>query len=110
MYRSLEPDAIVTFKSGHQAMVELDGPQHFRSISFGGPPTDFHDQVCRDLAKNHWAFKSSMSILRVSYKEYNNIEKWLERFIHEVEAKGWKQNLLVSNAELYNQLKKDGPR
>ena len=101
--RRLTPDGILTFHTtGRRAMIELDGPQHFESVGHFGPQmSDHEDQVRRDCIKNKWAFDQGYSILRVSYQEYKDLDKWLQRFVVEAEHR---QTLMVSNPALYNRL------
>ena len=86
-------------------MIELDGPQHFGPVTWI-PNHDYRDQVCRDLAKNRTARDQGYSILRVSYEEYHEIDRWHEQFIQEVLSVGTNgQVFMASNAELYNSIK-----
>lgn len=82
--------------------------QHFGVVNWFGQPSDFRDQVERDLAKNRWARDRGASLLRISYAEYDRVEEELEGFFRELERNGYKQTFKATNAELYNQLKRDG--
>jgi hypothetical protein len=106
--RQLFPDALVTLTNGHQVLIECDGPQHFGSVNWFGEPSDFRDQIERDLAKNRYAMDRGMSLLRISYAEYNRVEQELDDFFRELERNEYQQTFKATNAELYNQLKRDG--
>jgi predicted adenine nucleotide alpha hydrolase (AANH) superfamily ATPase len=83
-------------------MLEVDGPQHFERVFWYDPNgSDLKDQICRDLAKNRFAADNGMSLLRVSYKEYNDLEKWVNMFLEKCNnADG--QVMIPSNPALYN--------
>jgi hypothetical protein len=96
---------IITLSNNFELMVELDGEQHFKSVNyFGVNPTDFKDQVCRDLCKNNYARENNMSLLRISYLEYNNIEYFLNRTIDKILLEN-KNVYECSNPKLYNDLR-----
>ena len=98
-------DQRVVLTTGQICMIELDGPQHFGPVTWI-PNHDWRDQVCRDLAKNRAARDQGYSILRISYEEYQEIDRWVEQFIQVVLAAGTKgQVFMASNVELYNSIK-----
>ena len=101
--RRLEPDGVLEFQNGRKAMIELDGPQHFESVGWYGPtPTDLHDQIRRDCTKNHWAREHGMSVLRVAYTEFRELESILTTFLEDAIQT---QVFRCSNAALYNSLR-----
>lgn len=102
--RMLTPDACGRTASGGLFAVELDGPQHFDSVDHFGPvPTDFRDQVLRDMAKNRTLWKQGYSLLRVSHLEYGDLEGILVKFIDDVDTTG-RQILRTSNNDKYKDL------
>lgn len=82
--RGMQPDGVLVLENGRTAMVELDGPQHFESVTrYHKKPTDLDDQIRRDYIKNHWARERGMSILRVAYTEFRELESILTTFLHD---------------------------
>lgn len=97
--RMLVPDAIVITEMGEIIMIELDGPQHFRFYPhFHESEGDFHNQIERDLAKNRYARDQRMRLLRISYKEYKNLEEIVDDFLESNEQ------FKATNANLYNSI------
>lgn len=107
-HRQLVPDAVATLTCGKRIMVELDGPQHFEVVYwYDSQGSDLKDQLCRDLAKNRYARDDGVSLLRISYKEYDRVAEWLDRFIAAVEATDG-QVFMISNPDLYREQKETG--
>jgi hypothetical protein len=82
--RMLVPDACIRLMSGALVAIELDGPQHFGPVTWYGEPTDFVDQMRRDIAKNTTLQHLGYSILRIAYSEYNQIPFRVNDFISDV--------------------------
>lgn len=56
-------------------LIEYDGEQHFgESRMFEGNPE--HDEI-----KNRYCIDNSIPLLRISYKDFNNVEKILENYL-----------------------------
>jgi very-short-patch-repair endonuclease len=102
--RKLVPDAIVEIEGKGTVMIELDGPQHFGFVHYFHPngEEDFHDQIRRDCAKNLYAREQGWGLLRISYKEYKDLEQIVDQFIGDFIKGGRVQLFRVSNATLYN--------
>ena len=67
-----------------KTVVEYDGKQHFAPVKFGGvsdlrAEQNFRNTVRYDKIKNDFCQKNNIKIIRISYKEYNNIEKILKK-------------------------------
>lgn len=103
--RMLTPDACGRTIRGRMFAIELDGKQHFESMSFNGGSTmtDLADQMRRDLAKNRTLWKQGYSLLRISYQELDRIAEFVNQFIEDVDDVD-RQILRVSNEELYKDL------
>jgi hypothetical protein len=100
--RTLRPDCIGTTVNGNKFMIELDGPQHFENVYwYDSNGSDLEDQICRDLAKNRYAADNGMSLLRVSYREYGDLEMWVNAFLEKC-SKTTEQVMIPSNPALYN--------
>lgn len=104
--RNLIPDLMVTLSNNTIIMIEMDGEQHFNPnhLLLTHFNTEFRDQVCRDLCKNRYARDNNMSLLRISYLEYDNIEYWVNSMISEVMEKN-APVMKCSNPKLYNDLR-----
>jgi hypothetical protein len=79
--RTLRPDAKgVILANGHTFFVEYDGPQHFESQDlYGGDQAILRLQICSDLAKNAYAEKHGMSMLRMAFSDINTLPKLEKR-------------------------------
>jgi very-short-patch-repair endonuclease len=101
--RTLQPDCIGVTTTGNKFMIELDGPQHFEKVFwYDSDGSDLRDQICRDLCKNRYAADHGMSLLRVSYKEYADLETWVNTFLEKCNNKENGQVMIPSNPALYN--------
>lgn len=103
--RMLVPDACGRTISGKLFAIELDGRQHFESMSFNGGSqmTDLDDQMRRDVAKNTTLWQQGYSLLRISYKEFDGIREWVDPFLEDVSCSNC-QIRRMSNTELYKDL------
>ena len=79
--RTLRPDAKgVILANGHTFFVEYDGPQHFEPQDFYGKGlSDLRLQICSDLAKNAYAEKHGMSVLRMAFSDVKTLPKLEKR-------------------------------
>lgn len=75
--------AYFDFYVNDQFIIEYDGEQHFIHKEFFGDINEFHDRQKKDQFKNEWAKLHHIPILRISYKEYNLLNKdyLMERII-----------------------------
>lgn len=62
--------------------IEYDGIQHFESISYFGGDDKLSYQMKLDKIKNDWCLKNNIKLLRISYKNYNNIKNILNKEIY----------------------------
>lgn len=63
-------------------LIEYDGEQHFQISRFGNKSIEeatekFKLQQKHDQIKNEWCLKNNIELLRISYKDYKNIDKIL---------------------------------
>jgi hypothetical protein len=101
--RKLTPDCMGVAVNDMKFMIELDGPQHFDVVYHFNPQgSDLASQITSDLAKNRYAVDHGMSLLRVAYPEYKDLELWVNRFLDKCVQEQGKQVFLCSNAKLYN--------
>jgi hypothetical protein len=54
-------------------IIEYDGEQHFKPIDYFGGEKEFEQQKSRDNLKNQYAFNHNIPLIRIPYKERNNI-------------------------------------
>ena len=62
--------------------IEYDGIQHYEIVEhFGGQyKLDYQNKL--DSIKNNWCLDNNVKLLRISYKDYNNIENILNNFLY----------------------------
>jgi len=63
--------------------IEFDGKQHSRSIDFFGGDDTLKLTKIKDNIKNKYCLDNNIKILRISYKDYNKIEKILSQELWE---------------------------
>lgn len=87
------------FLPDHNLIIELDGQQHFRYISFfHRKDDDFKNQRLRDVRLNAYALShESLRMLRVAYTEAGMIKTLVQAALRRVDAK-----LVFSNPRLYS--------
>lgn len=59
--------------------IEYDGIQHFESIEHFGGDKRLKDQKNKDLIKNKWCEYNKINLLRISYKDFKNIDNILSK-------------------------------
>lgn len=57
----------------HNLCIEFDGEQHFRPIEYFGGQISFENQQRRDYIKDMYCLDNKISLIRISYLEYNRI-------------------------------------
>lgn len=96
------PEFDFYIKIGNKLIViEYDGVQHFRKFGnfFHKNQGSFETQIIRDILKNKLCLKRSIYLLRISYKEINEIDEILEQFLGKISEN--KPFIHFSNKELY---------
>jgi len=63
----------------HNMCIEFDGEQHFRPVDRFGGIKEFKYMVKRDLMKDEYCVQNKIHLIRISYKEYNNIDNILNK-------------------------------
>lgn len=63
-------------------LIEYDGEQHFKSIDFWGGDENLKKIQKNDKLKNKMAEDNNFKLLRIDYKNFNNIEKILEKEVY----------------------------
>ncbi|MFW6225878.1 MAG: hypothetical protein ACOC3V_02865 [bacterium] len=62
----------------YNTCIEYDGQQHFKINKFFGGEKEFKKTKIRDEIKNNFCEKNNISILRIPFDEFNNIDNILE--------------------------------
>ena len=94
--------------NGRVAVIEYDGRQHFEIVKefHKGDPIDSKEAFDKghrhDITKNMFTIKYNISLLRISHKEDEHIEKWVVDFI-EALRKSNKRVEMFSNLILYSE-------
>jgi len=73
----LKFDFKLEYPDGSLLLIEFDGIQHFEESYYG----DLKEYQYRDNLKNEYCKKYGHDLLRISYKEFNNIEVILNKYI-----------------------------
>lgn len=63
----------------HNTLIEYDGEQHFKPIDFWGGDENLKKIQKNDELKNKMAEDNNFKLIRIDYKNFNNIEKILEK-------------------------------
>jgi hypothetical protein len=81
-------------------------PQHFGTVPHFHPngEADFHDQCLRDCAKNLESGKRGWGLLRVSYREFKDLEDIVDEYIEDFVKGGREPLIRATNAQLYNSI------
>ena len=61
--------------------IEFDGKQHFEPIEYFGGQEKFEIQIKHDKIKDNFCKENGISLLRIPYYKYNNIEEELNNFL-----------------------------
>jgi len=84
-------------------LIEYDGEQHFKPITFFGGNEGLIMRQCNDKIKTNYCRKNDIGLLRISYKQIDNIENIILNFMKNLkENKGL---IFFSDDELYEYLK-----
>lgn len=65
----------------YNKIIEYDGIQHFKPIEYFGGEKAFKTQQKHDKIKDDFCKENGISLLRIPYYKYNNIEEELNNFI-----------------------------
>ena len=89
----------------YNALIEYDGKQHFKIHSYFGGAKGFEILKIKDNIKNNYCKKNKISLLRISYNEYNKIDIIIKNFINKIKKEGYVMKF--SNNKIYsNMIKK----
>jgi very-short-patch-repair endonuclease len=65
----------------HRLLIEYDGVQHFNPVKQFDGILGFEKTIKNDSIKNKWASENNYKLLRISYTQFNNIDKILSEEI-----------------------------
>lgn len=89
-------DFLIYYNNLHY-LVEYDGEQHFKFIKrFHTTLDTFHEKIKVDYNKTLLSINMNIPLLRISYKEKNNIPDLLDKFLNQYAS-------MYSNIELYHE-------
>jgi len=88
----------------HGFMIEFDGIQHFKSIRIFGGDTKYIIRVQNDHIKNKYCLDNNLPLLRISYMEFDSIDKIINDYIALFE-KNSIPPIMFSNKILYHSMK-----
>lgn len=72
--RRLKFDFAIFIKGELFCLIEFDGPQHFYGVSLYGGEKSLKEQKKRDELKNKFCKEDGYKLIRISYKEINQID------------------------------------
>lgn len=62
-------------------LIEFDGKQHFKAISYFGGENALHHNMFKDEIKNEYCESKGINLLRIPYWNYENIDEILTKYI-----------------------------
>jgi hypothetical protein len=62
-------------------LIEYDGEQHYKSVEFFGGKKTFEKRKKYDKIKSKFAIDNKINLIRISYKEFDNIENILKSLL-----------------------------
>lgn len=76
--------AIIGINDNILCLIEYDGEQHFKPVAFGGikkeiATINFEEIKIRDQIKNDYCQQNNITLIRIPYWEFDNIEQILAR-------------------------------
>lgn len=93
---AMHADFVIICSNDMLVMLEMDGEQHFRPVSFGSnkhtPEELFKATQRRDAAKKEWCMQHEVHLLRIAYNvNEKDYETELLEFIAEIKERGPKK-------------------
>jgi hypothetical protein len=61
-------------EKGNEIFIEYDGVQHFEPVDYYGGELRYNEQVINDTLKNKYTKGKGLKLIRIGYKDFNNIE------------------------------------
>lgn len=59
----------------YETCIEFDGIQHYKPVEFFGGEEGFNTTTKYDTIKNNYCYRKNINLIRISYQDFNNIEK-----------------------------------
>ena len=75
--KALKFDFKLEYEDGSLLLIEFDGIQHFQNWYYNS----LENIKIRDNLKNEYCKKNNIELLRITYKDFNNIEKILKEYL-----------------------------
>lgn len=70
----------------YNILIEYDGIQHFKPIIYWGGIKKFNNDKKRDKAKNEYAMKNNIPLLRIPYTKFDLIEEEIKQFLEKIKV------------------------
>lgn len=77
---------------GKLRYIEYDGEQHFRPVSIFGGQEGFSRTREADIVKNNYCYQNDIPLLRISYKNKGDIDKFVRNFVNDEELYQFRKN------------------
>lgn len=84
----------------YDALIEVDGIQHFKSIDFFGGDESLTTQIRRDCIKDQWVITVEKKLLRIAYVDINMIDVIFESFMNNLDELMGKNR--IAGSEFYD--------
>jgi very-short-patch-repair endonuclease len=75
-------------------IIEFDGRQHFEDIEYFNKGTTFRERQDMDILKTEFCIKNNIRLLRIAYKQIDNISELIDDFLNN-------KTYIFSDNELY---------
>jgi hypothetical protein len=63
----------------YRTILEYDGKHHFKPVDYFGGINTFNRVKINDSIKNNWCMNNSIKIIRISYRDFKNIEEIIKK-------------------------------
>lgn len=83
-------------------LIEFDGKQHFEQVDYWDNDEEYEIRHIKDNIKNKYCYDNKINLLRISYKQINNMEKIIKDFMNDIKIDTI--NILFSDKELYENM------
>ena len=77
--KKIKPLPFDFYLPNYNICIEYDGEQHFKPIKYFGGQKAFQSQQQKDEIKNKYCQDNKIKLIRISYMDYDNIEKILNK-------------------------------
>lgn len=68
----------------YNCCIEYDGEQHYKEVDFFGGEKGYEERKRNDSIKNKYCKENNISLLRIPYFDFNNIDNILNIFLNKL--------------------------